>query len=230
MSTGVRLRTDRQTFEEWARVMPGVVLPKELGFSTAPLGGYAGDRVLPPVVAASLALHSCADVAITLNRWVPDQRVFSCFAIAGDLAASLVRGGDDVEIGLFGLSSVVPEVIRLVPAEPPRVADADGVAGVLDDTGGLHVDAAGVSANTAGVPGDASGVRVDTAGVEITVVAADAAAAGWQQTLVGGAPRWRRVRRRSAPAPAWLEPVLDVRQELAADLRFALADCIAIDE
>jgi hypothetical protein len=195
MSAGVRLRTDRQTFEQWARAMPGVVLPAELQFAPAGQVGGAGETALPPVVAASLALHGCAEVAVTLRRWQPDQSVFSCFSIAGELAASLLHGGDEVEVGLFGLSCVVPEVMRLVPAEPPPIEGA-----------------------------------ADSAGVEVTVIAADAATGGWQQTLVGGGPRWRRVRHRAAPARAWLEPVRDVHQELAADLRFALADCIGGNE
>jgi hypothetical protein len=171
--------------------MPGVALPPEFQNSAAPGSTGPGETALPPVVAASLALHGCAEIAITLRRWWPDRRAFACFALAGELAASLSGEGDEVELGLFGLGSVIPEVVRLVPAEPPPVEDDDG------------------------------------AGIELSVVAAGAVTPGWQQTLVGGARRWRRVRYRPAPAAAWLEPVGNVGPELAAELRFALADCVA---
>jgi hypothetical protein len=198
VNTGLRLRTDRRTFEEWAGAMSGVALPSEMEFDLPPGWSDSGGKRLPPAVAASLALHGCADVAVTLRCRLPDENVFGCFAIAGDLGGSLVRAGDKVEIGLFGLESVVAEVIRLIPVDPPQ----------LDL--GAQLD-----------PGR------QTVRVELTVLAADAATPGWQQTLVGGAPRWRRERYRRAPSPPWLESISDVHQELASELRFALAECLS---
>jgi hypothetical protein len=191
VSTGIRLHTDRAMFQAWARAMPGVVLPSELEIFGPGEGQDPGETALPPVVAASLALHGCPELAITVRRWMPEQRSCAWFAIAGDLAASLWLGGDQVEIGLFGLSSVVAEVIRLVPAEPP----------VVD-------------------------VAANSVGLQVTVFAG---AATWEQTLIGGAPRWRRVWARPEPVPSWWGWVSDIHQELAADLRLALADLIGSD-
>ncbi len=74
---------------------------------------------VPRVVAASLALHGCADLAITLRLWAPAGGWFACFVICGDVGASVLRDGDQREIGLFRLSALVGEVVRLVPVEPP---------------------------------------------------------------------------------------------------------------
>jgi hypothetical protein len=81
-------------------------------------------RAVPPLVAASLALHACAEVAVTVQVTMPAGDSFGCFALAGDLAASLVRSGMDVQIGLFELGELVDQVVQLVPAEPPPPAEA----------------------------------------------------------------------------------------------------------
>ena len=226
MTAAVWVRTDRATFEDWARARPGVALPEELrpeelrpeelrpagrppagrpterlrpeGFR--PAGGVTERPAVPvpPVVAAALALHGYAEAAVIVRRgkgMSPDSRAdrgaasghpgdetFGCFGLSGDLAAGLVRAGQDVDIGLFGLAELVDQVVRLVPARP-----SDGVDRV-----------------------------------EVMVLGADAAAAGWQQILIGTRGRWR----------VQLEPdrwsaVAEVRAELAADLRWALAEALA---
>jgi hypothetical protein len=140
-------------------------------------------------VAASLAVHGCAEVAVTVRLTMPEADAFGCFGLAGDLAAGLVRSGQDVEIGLFDVSDLVDQVVRLVPARPPAPIDAS------------------------------------TGCVRITVLGPDAAVAGWQQILVGGESQWRRMQ--AGADPNRLVTVLDVHRELAADLRFVLAECLA---
>jgi hypothetical protein len=196
VNSGVRIRTDRATFDGWARTLSGLALPEELrpaGQSGAASAQSVSDkcqsRPVPPLVAASLALHGCADVAVTLRITMPEGDCFGCFGLAGDLAAGLVRCGTDVEIGLFELGELVEEVIRLVPeVPPPPLAAATGC-------------------------------------VRITVLSADAAAPSWQQILVAGESQWRRMQSGAQQHP--LVTVSDVHGELAADLRFALADCLA---
>jgi hypothetical protein len=143
------------------------------------------------VVAASLALHGVADIAVTVRIAMPEGDAFGCFRLSGDLAASLVRCGEDVEIGLFEIGELIGEVIRLVPVAPPPPLEA------------------------------ASGC------VRITVMGPDAAVAGWQQILLAGENHWRRMQ--SGAEPHRLVPVSDVHGELAADLRFVLAGCLAGD-
>jgi hypothetical protein len=146
---------------------------------------------VPPLVAASLALHGCAEVAIVLRLSLPEGETFGCFGLAADLAAGLVRSGQDVEIGLFGSGELVEEVVRHVPGSPPPpVAAATGC-------------------------------------VRIAVLGADAAIAGWQQILVSGESQWRRMQ--CGSDPGHLIRVQDVHEELAADLRDALASFLVRD-
>lgn len=189
MNSGIRLRTDWPTYQGWARALSGLALPAELRPTELADLGPAEPKPVPPLVAASLALHGCADVAITLRVTMPAGDAFGCFGLAGDLAASLVRCGAEVDIGLFDISHLVDEVIRLVPVAPPPPRDA------------------------------ASGC------VRITVLGTDAAVGGWQQILVSGECQWRRMQ--SGAQPHRLVTVADVHHELAADLRFALTDCLA---
>jgi hypothetical protein len=139
MNTGIRVCTDEATFAQWAQAMPGMALPTELmptELMPAELmpaePARCRDRglaVIPPAVAASLALHGCAQVAITLRLWGPEGGAFACFAIDGDLSASVLRSGDVVEVGLFRLSAVIEEVVRLVPIVPPAVTLVEGQVG-----------------------------------------------------------------------------------------------------
>jgi len=183
------VRTEHAAFERWARALSGLALPEELR-PPPPPGPLSSEKTtpVPPLVAASLALHGCAEVAVTLRVTMPEGDVFGCFGLAGDLAASLVRCGAEVEIGLFGLTELVDEVVRLVPPAPPP--PMDGATGC----------------------------------VRITVLTADAAVAGWQQTLVAGESHWHRMHSGADLSP--LVMVSDVHRELAADLRFVLAHCI----
>jgi hypothetical protein len=183
VSTGVRVHTDRASFERWVRALSGVALPEEL----RPPDAGAGEPV-PPLVAASLALHSCAEVAITVRLNLPAGAAFGCFGLVEDLAAGVFRSDQTVEIGLFQIGELVDQVVRLVPELPP--APSDSVVG----------------------------------SVRIAVVGAEAAVAGWQLTLLGGGRKWRRVH--SDSDPNRLEIVPDLARELAADLRFALAECL----
>jgi hypothetical protein len=124
VNTGVWVRTDSVTFEGWARARSGLALPEELqpGRTDEPDGGVAIS--VPPLVAASLALHGWAEVAVTVRLTMPEGDLFGCFGLAGDLAAGLVRSGQDVRIGLFDVAGLVDEVIRLIPALPPPPAEA----------------------------------------------------------------------------------------------------------
>jgi hypothetical protein len=183
MSTGIRLRTDRVTFEQWIQATPGAALPTELTSETtngagrrstggkSPGDGSPGESHLveiPPVVAASLAVHGCAEAAITVRMWAPSGGCFGCFGIVGDLAGSVVQSGTELEIGLFEVGAVVDEVVRLIPARPPSgwatVGEGPAMAGLE---------------------------AVENVGVQITVLTADAAVAAWQRTLVGGVRGWR---------------------------------------
>jgi hypothetical protein len=158
MMSGVRVCTDAPTFDRWAAALPGLALPAELrpvGLGRADLRpveprpveprpvelratgpGRAEPRsshdrpewAVPPLVAASLALHGCAEVAITVRLTMPGGDGFGCFGLAGDLAASLVRSGPDVQIGLFDLGELVEQVVQLVPVEPPPLVDAAAAA------------------------------------------------------------------------------------------------------
>lgn len=191
MNSGVRIRVDRSRFECWARALSGLALPADLTPSEPRLGDLAPEESLPvpPLVAASLALHGCAEVVVMLRVTMPDGDALGCFGLAGDLAAGLVRCGAEVEIGLFALGEMVEEVVRLIPPLPPPPIDAA------------------------------------TGCVRITVMGADASVAGWQQILVGGESQWRRMQ--SGAGPNRLVTMSDVHRELAADLRFVLADCLA---
>jgi hypothetical protein len=150
-------------------------------------GGSPGPVIpLPPGVAASLAVHGCADAAITVRLTMPEETALACFGVSGPLAAGLIRSGDQVDVGLFPRSELVEQVVRLIPPAPPAPLEA----------------AAGC--------------------VRITVHDADAAATGWQQILVSGESHWCRMQ--LGTEPNRLVTVSDVRRQLAADLRFALAD------
>lgn len=126
MTAGVRVHTDRATYERWVRALAGLALPEEL----RPAGTGAPDPpdatvvAVPPLVAASLALHGWVEVAVTVRLTMPGGDTFGCFGLAGDLAAGLVRRADEVEIGLFGLGDLVEEVVRLVPIDPPAPGEA----------------------------------------------------------------------------------------------------------
>ena len=212
MNSGVRIHTDRVTFDQWATAMAGVDIPVDMqskdivlepeeshfspgedvdpanrGGSSSPLGSGAP---VPPLVAASMALHGYAEVVVTLRLALPTSAVTACFGLVGGLAASLVHRGVEVEIGLFDLDELVGEVMRLIPVDPPSI-------------------------------GESSSVR-------IAVLGANAAIAGWQETLIGGQDHWLRLQSNDDPL-RWT-PMLDVYQELALDLRFALADCLAGDD
>jgi hypothetical protein len=228
VTSAVWVRTDRATFEDWARARPGLALPEELrpedlrpeelrpeGLRPAGDGTELSAVPVPPVVAASLALHGYAEAAVIVRRSrgvslnssacgapgalhrarpcydgelrdtpQPGEEMFGCFGLSGDLAAGLVRAGQDVDIGLFGLAELVDQVVRLVPDRPAEGIDR----------------------------------------VQVMVLGADAAAAGWQQILIGTAGEWRVQRE---PDRWW--PVAEVRAELAADLRWALAEALAQD-
>lgn len=216
MNSGVLVRTDRISFERWAQALAGVALPEELrpvapaesglsgpGLSESGLSGpglsesgsgapgpaLPAPMPVPPVVAASLALHGYSEIALTVQVTMPDRNLLGCFGLVGGMAASLVRSGEQIEIGLFELGELVDQVIRLVPVAPPPP---------------LNIP-----------PGQ----------VRITVIGADAAVPGWQQTLIGGRSHWRR-QQTEVDLPR-LDLVADVHRELAADLRFALADSLA---
>ncbi|HST81769.1 MAG TPA: hypothetical protein VLL08_08560 [Kineosporiaceae bacterium] len=191
--------TDRATFEGWARALSGLVLPPDLlppDLQSADLPSVESAKSLPgrslpvpPVVAASLALHGCAEIVVMLRITMPDGDATGCFGLSGDLAAGLVRCGEDVEIGLFEIGELIDQVIRLVPVAPPPPLEA------------------------------ASGC------VRITVMGPDATVGGWQQILLAGERHWRRMQ--SGAEPHRLVAVSDVHGELAADLRFVLAGCLA---
>jgi hypothetical protein len=205
VTLGFWLRIDRATFERWAQALGGLPLPEEVrptepafvaagarpskGESGAESSGAERSLPVPPSVAAALAVHGCAEVAVTVRLTMPEGAVFACFGLYGEIATGLVRSGDDVDIGLFRLDQLVEQVIWLVPAIPPAPMDA--------------------------APGC----------VRISVLGADAAVAGWQQILVSGETHWLRMQ--SGTDPIRLVPVFDVHQELAADLRFVLAGCLA---
>jgi hypothetical protein len=210
VNSGIRIQTDRATFNGWVTAMSDLALPAELRsesldperfghpgepsslaaelVESAQRSGSARTErrpgAIPPVVAAALALHDCAEVAVTL--WVvrPTDTLFGCFGLVDDLAAGLIRHGEEMEVGLFDLTELVGQVIRLVPVEP----------------------------------------RDQDTSVRITVMGADAAVAGWQQILTNRENIWYRT---SFDQVSESTPVLDLHQELAADLRFALADCLA---
>jgi hypothetical protein len=145
VTIGVWVGTDRRTFESWTRAWSGLALPQELrppGLGPSETG--AGERgsgetgseetgpdergdpgtPVPPLVAASLAVHGCAELAVTVRLTLPEGERFACFGVAGDLAAGLIRSGSDVQIGLFGLDDLVDEVVRLVPARSPAPSEA----------------------------------------------------------------------------------------------------------
>ena len=155
---GVRLVVDPATFATWIRDVPGVVLPPDFDGIVGATGSWwpspSGDPApepararpavqsrVPPAAAASLAVQAAADVAIRLRLWGPDGTTVACVAVAGDLCASLARLERDepdedlpprVEVALMPLGSAVAEVVRLIPACPPR---AEGIAAA-----GLHVE------------------------------------------------------------------------------------------
>lgn len=148
MNSGLRVRVDSATFGCWARALSGLALPTELEpAETRPEARPEPLRPeesmpVPPLVAASLALHGCAEVVITLRLTMPEGDVFGCFGLAGDLAAGLVRCGAEVEIGLFALGQLVEEVVRLVPPLPPPPMDAA--------TGCVRITVMGADAAVAG--------------------------------------------------------------------------------
>jgi hypothetical protein len=199
----VWVRTDRATFEGWAWARAGGALPEGLRPEGLRPEGLRPDTPglveatdpdltpVPPMVAASLALHGWAEAAVTVRLSRADGDVLGCFGLSGDLAAGVVRSRDEVRIGLFDVADLVDQIVALVPDRPPP-------SGPLPEVTPDHV--------------------------RIGVLGADAAIAGWQQTLVGGQSQWRR--RQPGSDPGLLLPVTDVRRELAADLRFALADCL----
>jgi hypothetical protein len=185
MSAARLFRTDRETFDRWARALPGLPLPSEMtsdpgaddtsdGGLVIDLSAGPGPVAVPPEVAASLAVHGCAEVAVVVRVEAPAGPTLAVFGALGSLAAGLVREPGQVEIGLFELSELVDRVTALAP--PAMPAPADGAA----------------------------------CSVRIAVLGADAAVAGWEQTWVGPLTRAGRhemaVELRLALARAWGEP------------------------
>lgn len=202
MIPGVRVRTDDETFDRWADHLPALALPPELRCAAVAAVGKTAERpgsgpatgiAVPPVVAASLAVHGCADVAVLVRVLLPSGEVVGCFSAAGELAAGLVRSAQGVEVGLHTVADLVPEIVRLVPDAPPchRPMPLGGCS------------------------------------VGIAVLAADSAVTGWRHLLVCAASGdglgtcWR-----AEPPTDGDRPVVDARQNLAADLRFVLAECL----
>jgi hypothetical protein len=188
MSVARVFRTDRETFDRWAQALPGLPLPSEMtsgdagGGLVIDVSAGPGPVAVPPEVAASLAVHGCAEVAVVVRVEASAGPTLAVFGALGSLAAGLVRGPSQVEIGLFELSDLVDRVIDLVPAVP--------VAGVTE------------------VPHE--GVTDSSCSVRIAVMGADAAVAGWEQAWFGPLTRAGRhemaVELRLALARAWGEP------------------------
>jgi hypothetical protein len=207
MSAGIRLHTDPATYAGWLRMMPAPALPAELSERSVVEPGLTAGRSkvpLPPLVAAALALHACAELAVIVQLWAPAGGSFGCIGIAGELGASVRRAGDQVEIGLFRMSALVDEVVRLIPDQPPVSADcwADEAA--------------------------------ENVGVQVAVFPADAVEPGWRRTLIGAGQRWCRSPGpgRSGGGPGGFgapDPEADPRQEMVADLRFALVGWLAAE-
>jgi len=121
MNSGVRIHTDRVTFDQWATAMAGVDIPVDMqskdivlepeesrfglgedvdpakrSGSSSPLGSGVP---VPPLVAASMALHGYAEVVVTLRLALPTSAVTACFGLVGsgrELGAPGPGGGDRV--------------------------------------------------------------------------------------------------------------------------------------
>jgi len=202
---GLRLTVDVATFAAWRAGSPGWAVPQEFDVTTADgtrpapdSGAPVGGQVLPPFVAASLAVHAAADAAIRLRVDDGAVRVVACLSIAGGLVAVLVRAaravpgsgfasGGWVQVGLVAATQAVPEVMSWVP-EPDEI------------------------------------VHPDTGSMELLVVGADDAGSGELARWVVSGSRWQRL----VPRPGGQVELLPAaRADLASELTAAVVRVLA---